>query len=93
MTADAVKDFLLEFVLVYHIRLAFYEHGEQSLSNLPRSMKPISSDIAVLLLKPPEGKVTASMDRKYYKNVSIYFVELPATPRNFERSIIETILK
>src|ERR1700710_916861 len=54
-----------------------------SSKSLPRPMKPISSDIAVPLLKSPEGKVTAGMDRQYYKNVSIYFFELPATPSQF----------
>ncbi|CZR68156.1 uncharacterized protein PAC_18055 [Phialocephala subalpina] len=49
---------------------------------LPRPMKRTISDSATSSHKPQADHMTA-MDFRCYKNVSIYFVELPATPTKF----------
>jgi len=50
---------------------------------LPRPMKPIISDPLAGSLKALEVNHTSKMDIQYYKNISIYSVELPATPAKF----------
>jgi hypothetical protein len=50
---------------------------------LPRPMKPILSASVAGSPMALEAKYTSGMDIQYYKNVSIYSVELPATPSRF----------
>jgi len=50
---------------------------------LPRPMKPIISDPLAGSFKALEVEYTSGMDIHYYKNISIYSVELPATPAKF----------
>lgn len=50
---------------------------------LPRPMKPIISDPVAKTDKAYEVDHATWMDLRYYKNLSIYFVELPATPAKF----------
>lgn len=50
---------------------------------LPRPMKPLISDL-IANYSTPKGAIDAARkDRHCYKNVSIYFVELPTTPAKF----------
>jgi hypothetical protein len=46
-------------------------------------MKPIISDPLAGSFKALEAEYTSRMDIQYYKNISIYSVELPATPAKF----------
>lgn len=50
---------------------------------LPRPMKPILSDSVDGSPTALEAKYASGMDIHYYKNMSIYSVELPATPSKF----------
>ena len=50
---------------------------------LPRPMKPIISDPVAKTNKSHEVDHATWVDLRYYKNLSIYFVELPATPAKF----------